>query len=327
VNAAGGNITYTFTFSEAVTGFTAADVTVANGTKGTFTAVSATQYTLVVTPTAGFEGNVTVDVAASAAIDAANNASAAATQSVQAVDTKAPTVELAGQDPAIVVKSNDGTGDPSTVAITYDSVLNAAKAPLAAAFSIDVNVGGELTTRTVQTVSIDGKVLTLTLAGPNIPLGASVTVAYTDQAGDGAGTQDLAGNEAASGTFIKIADGYVRGAMIYIDTNGNGVADAQASGSTPADYFAGETDAQGNFFLPDSAPRHAYEPGRNPTALPPASSRRAHNRRTSPRIRSRKNQARRGEERARTRRRTARAPWRDRRRGRGADGGPGHSRP
>ncbi|MEI8268079.1 MAG: Ig-like domain-containing protein, partial [Betaproteobacteria bacterium] len=94
VNAAGGNITYTFTFSEAVTGFTAADVTVANGTKGTFTAVSSTVYTLVVTPTAGFEGNVTVDVAASAASDAAGNASTAAAQSVQAVDTKAATVAI-----------------------------------------------------------------------------------------------------------------------------------------------------------------------------------------------------------------------------------------
>jgi len=90
VNAAGGNITYTFTFSEAVTGFTADDVTVANGSKGTFTAVSSTVYTLVVTPTAGFEGNVTVDVAAAAAQDLANNASTAAAQSVQARRRRSP---------------------------------------------------------------------------------------------------------------------------------------------------------------------------------------------------------------------------------------------
>ena len=67
---AGQTATITFTFSEAVTGFVADDVTVVNGTKGAFTAVSSTVYTLVVTPTEGFEGNVTVDVAASKAVDA-----------------------------------------------------------------------------------------------------------------------------------------------------------------------------------------------------------------------------------------------------------------
>ncbi|WP_395668900.1 Ig-like domain-containing protein, partial [Rhodoferax sp.] len=91
-NVAGGDITYTFTFSEAVTGFTASDIAVLNGSKGAFTAQSGTVYTLVVTPTPGFEGNVTVDVAATAANDAAGNGNTAATQSVQAVDILAPTV-------------------------------------------------------------------------------------------------------------------------------------------------------------------------------------------------------------------------------------------
>ena len=91
-------VTYTFTFSEAVAGFTADDITVANGTKGALTAVSTTVYTLVVTPTAGFEGNVTVNVAAGVATDAAANPNTAATQSVQAVDTKAPTLVISDDD-------------------------------------------------------------------------------------------------------------------------------------------------------------------------------------------------------------------------------------
>jgi hypothetical protein len=93
-NIAGGDVTYTFDFSETVTGFDASDVTVANGTKGTFTAVSGTQYTLAVTPTPNFEGNLTVDVAADVAVDTAGNGNTAATQSVQAVDTLAPTLVL-----------------------------------------------------------------------------------------------------------------------------------------------------------------------------------------------------------------------------------------
>ncbi|OHC66263.1 MAG: hypothetical protein A2040_09215 [Rhodocyclales bacterium GWA2_65_19] len=43
-----GTVTYTFNFSEGVTGFDASDVTLTNGTKGAFTVVSASQYTLAV---------------------------------------------------------------------------------------------------------------------------------------------------------------------------------------------------------------------------------------------------------------------------------------
>ncbi len=56
--------------------------------------MSPTVYTLAVTPTASSVANITVDIAGSAAIDAASNNSIVATQSVQAVDTVAPTVAL-----------------------------------------------------------------------------------------------------------------------------------------------------------------------------------------------------------------------------------------
>ena len=85
-------------FSEPVNGFAAADVTVvAGGTKAaTFTAGAdgASVYTLVITPNAGFQGNLTVDVAAGVATDLAGNPNTAAVQSVQAVDTLAPSVVI-----------------------------------------------------------------------------------------------------------------------------------------------------------------------------------------------------------------------------------------
>jgi len=93
-NIESGDITYTFTFSEGVTGFTVDDVSVVNGQKGTFTTVSSSVYTLVVTPTDNLTGNVTVDVAADVATDAAGNSNLVATQSVQAVDIVAPTVTI-----------------------------------------------------------------------------------------------------------------------------------------------------------------------------------------------------------------------------------------
>jgi hypothetical protein len=86
-----GDVTFTFTFSESVgASFTVDDVVVTGGTKGTFTAVSTTQATLVVTPTANSTGNVDVSVAAGKFSDAANNANTAAASATQAYNTVPP---------------------------------------------------------------------------------------------------------------------------------------------------------------------------------------------------------------------------------------------
>tara|TARA_R110002073_G_scaffold326975_1_gene507298 strand:- start:158 stop:5872 length:5715 start_codon:yes stop_codon:yes gene_type:complete len=61
----------TITFSEDVTGFDITDLGVANGTAGNFNATSATVYTATITPTA--DADITLDIAAGAAQDAATN--------------------------------------------------------------------------------------------------------------------------------------------------------------------------------------------------------------------------------------------------------------
>ncbi len=71
-----GDLTATFTFSEDVTGFVTDDVTVTGGTKGAFTATSATVYTLAVTPAGG--ANVVVTVAEDSATDGTNTGPASA---------------------------------------------------------------------------------------------------------------------------------------------------------------------------------------------------------------------------------------------------------
>ena len=63
-------VTFTLTFSKAVTGLTAAGITVTNGTKGALTG-SGTTYTMPITPTV--VGAVTCQVNASAAQDLAGN--------------------------------------------------------------------------------------------------------------------------------------------------------------------------------------------------------------------------------------------------------------
>ncbi len=103
--ASAAPFTVTFTFSEVVTGFVLADITVGNGAATAFTGMDGDRvYTAEVTPTA--DGAVTVDVAVGAATDAAGNESAAAARATSTYtaplsDTTAPTVtSIARRTPA-----------------------------------------------------------------------------------------------------------------------------------------------------------------------------------------------------------------------------------
>ena len=86
----GQDVTFTFTFSEAVSGFSAANITIGNGTKGTFTVVNTRIYNLVVTPTPASSGNVTVNVATAGVTDSVGNTATVPAQYTQAFDTLAP---------------------------------------------------------------------------------------------------------------------------------------------------------------------------------------------------------------------------------------------
>ncbi len=85
------SITYTFTFSEEVTGFTKEDIAVTNGTKGTFTSESKSEYTLVVTNTGSC--SQAVSVAAEKCTDVAGNGNTAASKEVT-IDRTAPTCTI-----------------------------------------------------------------------------------------------------------------------------------------------------------------------------------------------------------------------------------------
>ncbi|MCY4324329.1 MAG: Ig-like domain-containing protein, partial [Gammaproteobacteria bacterium] len=91
--------TATFTFSQAVTGFTTDDVTVAGGAKGTFSAASATRYTLVVTPAGGSDAVVTVR--AGAATGSGRTGPASAVSARATWDATPPTLSITGVPAAI----------------------------------------------------------------------------------------------------------------------------------------------------------------------------------------------------------------------------------
>ncbi|UXR63246.1 Ig-like domain-containing protein [Bdellovibrio bacteriovorus] len=90
-------IPVTVTFSEAVTGFTAADVTVSGGTLGTISGSGAT-YNFTVTATAA--GPVTVSIPAAVAFDAAGNTNLAATALNRIYDNIKPGVTITSSAPA-----------------------------------------------------------------------------------------------------------------------------------------------------------------------------------------------------------------------------------
>ena len=134
--------TATFTFSEDVTDFAAGDVAVTGGTKGTFSATSAREYTLVVTPTGS--ADVVVTVAKDAATDGVNTGPAAAVTATAVWDTTAPTVtgmtvsSAAGTDNAYAI------GDTISLKATFDedvTVTTAGSTPVTGP-RIAFDVGG-----------------------------------------------------------------------------------------------------------------------------------------------------------------------------------------
>ena len=94
-------IPVTFTFSETVTGFTLADISVGNGTPSNF-AGSGSVYTVDVTPTA--QGNVTVNVLANVCVDGASNQNTASNTLARTFDNVNPTVTITttASDPTII---------------------------------------------------------------------------------------------------------------------------------------------------------------------------------------------------------------------------------
>ncbi len=137
INSTDGDVTFTFTFSEAVTGFDATDISVNNGTKGSFTG-SGTTYSLTVTPaTNPATGSITIDVAADAANSVATTtlttSAATSTQNYDFEPPATPTIDLAaasdtGSDNTDNITSNTkpiitGTAEAGATVKIYNGAI------------------------------------------------------------------------------------------------------------------------------------------------------------------------------------------------------------
>lgn len=138
------------------------------------------------------------------------------------------------------------------ITLTYSEALNTTGQPLVGSFQVQTRptAADPWTTATITQVDVSGSTVVLTLQGSPLAAGRLLQVSYTDPSSgnDPSAIQDVAGNDAATVVISTgiVADGYVRGAQIYIDTNGNGVADASER------VEGAVTDANGNFFLPNN---------------------------------------------------------------------------
>lgn len=117
------SVTYTITFHEAVVGFSAADITVTNGTKGTFTKVNGKNYTLVVTNTGSCSQKITV--AAGKCYDMVGNSNTAGSMTMT-VDRTNPTVTLSpnGKSYTVSVGGKTTISTKLTAADTGGAGLN-----------------------------------------------------------------------------------------------------------------------------------------------------------------------------------------------------------
>jgi hypothetical protein len=228
-------VTFTFTFSDPVTGFAIGDVALANGSAGIFTPVSPTTYTLVVTPTG--DGLVSASVPAGAAADAQDTLP---TLAGFTLDRTAPTVAITA--PSSI--TSDGTflfvfSEPMVGFDSTDLTITGGSVPAGA---IALVPGTSSTYRVVVTATGPGNLGVTVTANPGLtdragnPLGSSVSSTVTYQAGlagltiqGPAGEPNLAATMPITFTFSGPATGFTA-ADVSI-TNGSGGALVASSAS------------------------------------------------------------------------------------------------
>ena len=163
--------TATFTFSEAVTGFVVADITLGNATASSFSATSTTVYTALITATAN--GEVTVDVAADAATDAAGNGNTAATQASS--NYTGPLVDSIAPRVASIVRQTPSSSPTNANSLKWRITFSENVKNVNAA---DFAIGGTTATVTV-TVETASTVYDVTASGGNLAgLDATVTLSF-----------------------------------------------------------------------------------------------------------------------------------------------------
>ena len=224
----------------AQSGLVATDAT--NATASNASSSSTVSSSLSEIPTAAWIGLGLLGVAGVAvAVSSSSNSSNATTSSPPPADTISPPPADTIAPQAQSVSANSET---RKVTIVYGEDLNLNNLPSNLAFS--VTTGG--VENPVSNIEVIGKNIILTLTN-DFTSGAILSISYADPTGanDLNAIQDQSGNDASGLIYGVVADGYISGAKIYIDANGDNIAQE-------SEYTGVTTDSQGKFFLPNSLP-------------------------------------------------------------------------
>lgn len=267
VNAA---FTATFTFSEDVTGFAVGDILVANGTASNFQSVSATVYTVTITPLSN--GPVTVNVGTNAAQDSGGSGNTAASPYSVTHDSVVPTLAITGPagpvNTAFVATftfSEDvtgfalgditvGNGAASNLQSSSASVYTATVIPLADG-AMTVNVAADVVqdlagnnnpAASQYSVLHDATAPTLSITGPAGPVSGAFPATFTfseDVTGFAVGDIIVANGAASSfqtvtssvytATITPVSNG-----SVTVNVPANTAEDAAGNGNTVASQYS-----------------------------------------------------------------------------------------
>ena len=152
---------------------------------------------------------------------------------------------------APLVVSRSVNRSEQSVTLTFDSPLDSSAVPAGSAFSVTTPVGSPSgaylpTINSVSEVQVSGNGVLLRLASGFED--GSVNISYTPP-GDGTALRDTAGNRALGLSSALAADGYLRGAQVWVDVAGNG--SYVDSGVV--------TGPNGEFFLPPQYASKSFE--------------------------------------------------------------------
>ncbi len=258
-------IPVTITFSESVTGFVLADISVTNGTAGSF-AGSGAVYTATITPAAA--GLVTVSVAANVATDAATNGNTASNTLSRTFDNSVPSVVISSTAteptsvspiPVTITFSESVTGFVlADISVTngtagsfagsgavYTATITPAAAGLvtvsvAAGVATDAATNGNTASNTLSRTydNVPPSVaITSTAAEPTSVSPIPVTITFSESVtgfviGDITVTNGTAGSFAGSGTTYTASITPTASGVVNVSIAANVAADAAANGNT-----------------------------------------------------------------------------------------------
>ena len=240
----GSDVTFRFTFDEAVAGFTASKIDVSGGVKGVFSG-SGTDYTLVVTPTANqANGSIVVSVSSSNATGITNAAglslNATNYSHSQTYDTLGPVVSSV----SVPSSATYGATDQLSFVVTFNEALDTS----ASVPQLNITVGTDAHAIVGGVVSGQQITYTYTVVNTDGSNGTSLSVvslanSVTDILGNVSQNPALNGVGSSAAVIVDGSqsgsgvDGYLSGVTIYSDNDqdgelsaGDSVAIANATG-------------------------------------------------------------------------------------------------